>query len=75
MSTETKLAFAAVVFALVALAIAVAVAAAGFVVIRHDRKRIHSLQNRIATLCTRRVVTGLETKSLGHVTVQTQQGC
>jgi hypothetical protein len=75
MSTEAKLAFAAAVFALVALAIAVAVAAAGFVVHRRDRQRIHSLQRQVAALCGRRVVTGLETKSLGHITVQTQTGC
>jgi len=75
MSTEGKLAVAAAVFALVALAIAVATAAAAFVIHRHDRGRIHSLQRQVGVLCARRVVTGLETKSLGHVTVQTQQGC
>jgi hypothetical protein len=75
MSTEAKLAVAAAVFALVALAIAVATAAAGFIVHRHDRQRIHTLQHEVAALCVRRVVTGIETKSLGHITVQTQQGC
>ncbi|HVW23902.1 MAG TPA: hypothetical protein VHC69_00935 [Polyangiaceae bacterium] len=75
MSTEGKFAFAAAVFALVALAIAVATAAASFVIHRHDRQRIHSLQREVAVLCGRRVVTGLETKSLGHITVQTQTGC
>jgi hypothetical protein len=75
MSREGKLSFAAAVFALVALAAAVATAAAAYIVVHRDRQQIHSLQRQVATLCGRRVVTGLETKSLGHVTVQTQQGC
>ena len=75
MTTEGKLSFAATVFGLVALAVAVATAAASYTIVHRDRDRIHSLQRQVAALCGRRVVTGLETKSLGHITVQTQRGC
>lgn len=75
MTTEGKISFAAGVFAFVALAVAIATAAAVYVIVHRDRQRIHSLQRQVAVLCARRVVTGIETKSLGHVTVQTQQGC
>lgn len=75
MTTESKISGAAAVFALVALAVAVATAAASYVVVHRDRQRIHSLQRQVAVLCARRVVAGIETKSLGHITVQTQQGC
>ena len=75
MTTEGKIAIAAAVFALVALAAVVVTAIVSYTVVRHDRQRIQSLQRQVAVLCARRVVTGLETKSLGHITVQTQQGC
>ena len=75
MTTESKISGAAAVFALVALVVAVATAAASYTIVHRDRQRIHSLQRQVAVLCARRVVTGLETKSLGHITVQTQQGC
>jgi hypothetical protein len=75
MTTESKISGAAAVFALVALAVAVVTAIASYTIVHRDRQQIHSLQRQVAVLCERRVVTGLETKSLGHVTVQTQQGC
>ena len=75
MTTESKISGAAAVFALVALAVAVVTAVASYTIAHRDRQQIHALQRRIAVLCARSVVTGLETKSLGHITVQTQQGC
>lgn len=72
--SHTGLLVLAVSVAIVALLASVAGAAAGYVAIQRDHRRIDQLQRQVKTLCDRRVVTQV-TPALSNFTVHTAQGC
>jgi len=72
--SHTGLIVFAVSMAVVALLVAVGAAAAGYVIVQRDHKKIHELQGQVRSLCNRKVVTGVS-PSFTNFTVRTAKGC